>query len=224
VTNQIELFNSGRRKLDNFRRVIFRCALSFIKNCLKTNFFVIEKHALSFRLDPHYLEELGTEFTDDLPSQRPFRITFFSGRRGSGFHIGFSDIARGGWRTIITQSIDDYVNNASTLFKENYVLAHTQHLKNKDIYEGGSKMVSILNVDIRTTHEQRDQYLYKLQHAFANAFLDLFVTNENGQALDPRVVDYYGQEEPIELGPDENTHNVMIERLLGRFNHSTICC
>jgi len=205
VTNLVENFNSGRRILDNLRRVVFRCALSFIKNCLKSNFFVIEKHALSFRLDPHYLEELGPDFTDDLPAQRPFRITFFSGRRGSGFHIGFSDIARGGWRTVITQSSDDYSNNASTLFKENYVLAHTQHLKNKDIYEGGSKMVAILNIDPRTTHEQRDQYLYKMQHAFANAFLDL--------AKDPRVVDYYGQEEPIELGPDENMHNIMIERM-----------
>ncbi len=213
VTELVENFNSGRRILDNFRRVVFRCALSFIKNCLKSNFFVIEKHALSFRLDPHYLEELGPDFTDDLPAQRPFRITFFSGRRGSGFHIGFSDIARGGWRTVITQSIDDYANNASTLFKENYVLAHTQHLKNKDIYEGGSKMVAILNIDPRTTHEQRDQYLYKMQHAFANAFLDLFVTDENGKAKDPRVVDYYGQEEPIELGPDENMHNIMIERM-----------
>jgi len=213
VTELVDNFNSGRRILDNLRRVIFQCALSFIKNCLKSNFFVIEKHALSFRLNPHYLEELGAEFTDDLPSQRPFRITFFSGRRGSGFHIGFSDIARGGWRTVITQSSDDYANNASTLFKENYVLAHTQHLKNKDIYEGGSKMVAILNIDPRTTHEQRDQYLYKMQHAFANAFLDLFITDENGNANDPRVVDYYGQEEPIELGPDENMHNIMIERM-----------
>lgn len=213
VTDLVENFNSGRRILDDLRRTVFRCALSFIKNCLKTNFFVIEKHALSFRLDPIYLEELGPEFTDDLPAQRPFRITFFSGRRGCGFHIGFSDIARGGWRTVITQSGDDYSNNASTLFKENYVLAHTQHLKNKDIYEGGSKMVAILNIDPRTTEEQRDQYLYKLQHAFANAFLDLFVTDETGKAKDARVVDYYGQEEPIELGPDENMHNIMIERM-----------
>lgn len=213
VTDLVENFNSGRRILDNARRTVFQCALSFIKNCLKTNFFVIEKHALGFRLAPQYLEELDPEYTDDLPAQRPFRITFFSGRRGSGFHIGFSDIARGGWRTVITQSSDDYANNASTLFKENYVLAHTQHLKNKDIYEGGSKMVAILNIDPRTTAEQRDQYLYKLQHAFANAFLDLFVTDKSGKARDPRVVDYYGQEEPIELGPDENMHNVMIERM-----------
>ncbi|MEM7259528.1 MAG: NAD-glutamate dehydrogenase domain-containing protein, partial [Pseudomonadota bacterium] len=162
---------------------------------------------------PAYLEELDTGYTDDLPAERPFRITFFSGRRGCGYHIGFSDIARGGWRTVITQNSDDYANNAATLFKENYVLAHTQHLKNKDIYEGGSKMVAILNIDPRTTGQQRDQYLYKLQHAFANAFLDLFVTDSTGHTKDSRVVDYYGQEEPIELGPDENMHNEMIERI-----------
>ncbi len=213
VRELVDNFNSGRRIIDNLRRVVFRCALSFISNCLKTNFFVIEKHALSFRLDPAYLEELDSNLTENLPTERPFRITFFSGRRGSGFHIGFSDIARGGWRTVITQSDDDYANNASTLFKENYVLAHTQHLKNKDIYEGGSKMVAILNIDPRTTSEQREQYLYKLQQAFANAFLDLFVTDDTGRAKDPRVVDYYGQAEPIELGPDENMHNVMIERM-----------
>ncbi|HPY40418.1 MAG TPA: NAD-glutamate dehydrogenase, partial [Thiolinea sp.] len=143
--NKIDNFNTGRRFLDETRRVIFRCAMSFITNCLKTNFFVDEKHALAFRLDPVYLEELGDDFTADLPKERPFRITFFAGRSGSGYHIGFSDIARGGWRTLMTQGHDDYTNSANTLFRENYVLAHTQHLKNKDIYEGGSKMVSILN-------------------------------------------------------------------------------
>lgn len=206
----VESFNSGRKVLDNYRRTIFHCATSFIRYCLKTNFFVPEKHALAFRLDPKYLETLEPHFIQDLPADRPFRITYFSGRRGSGYHIGFSDIARGGWRTLITQSRDDYITSASTIFKENYVLAHTQHLKNKDIYEGGSKMVAILNIDPRSTAEQRQQYLYKLQFGFINAFLDLYIT-ENGSAKDTRVVDYYGQDEPIELGPDENMHNVMIE-------------
>ena len=206
----VESFNSGRRVLDNYRRVIFSCAVSFIRFCLKTNFFVPEKHALAFRLDPKYLETLEPHFIDDLPTDRPFRITYFSGRRGSGYHIGFSDIARGGWRTLITQSRDDYTTSASSIFKENYVLAHTQHLKNKDIYEGGSKMVAILNIDSRSTAEQSQQYLYKLQYGFINAFLDLFIT-EDRIAKDTRVVDYYRQDEPIELGPDENMHNVMIE-------------
>lgn len=208
--DMVENFNSGRRFLDETRRIIFGCTLSFIRHCLKTNFFVNEKHALAFRLDPAYLDELAAEFTSDLPAERPFRITFFAGRSGSGYHIGFSDIARGGWRTLMTQGHDDYINTANTLFRENYVLAHTQHLKNKDIYEGGSKLVAILSTRPDTPRPTVLQYLYKLQFGFTHAFLDLFVT-ENGKAKDPNVVDYYGEDEPIELGPDENMHDVMIE-------------
>lgn len=36
--------------------------------------------------------KLDASFTADLPKDRPFRITF-SGRSGSGYHIGFFDIA-----------------------------------------------------------------------------------------------------------------------------------
>jgi len=210
ATTAVEDFNSGRKYLDKFRRTVFHCALSFIKNTLKTNFYVAEKHALSFRLDPIYLEELEANFTENLPTDRPYRVTFFYGRNGTAYHIGFSDIARGGWRTIITQGRDDYVTSANTMFRENYVLAHTQHLKNKDIYEGGSKMVAVLRANEQDDKETIRQQLYKLQLNFINAFFDLFVT-ENGKAKDPRIIDYYGEDEPIELGPDENMHDEMIE-------------
>ncbi|WP_303720696.1 NAD-glutamate dehydrogenase domain-containing protein [Malonomonas rubra] len=210
TSESIENFNSGRRFLDQYRRTIFRCCLAFIRHTVKTNFFVAEKQALAFRVDPAYLEEIGMEFTADLPTDRPFRISYFSGRFGSGYHIGFSDIARGGWRTLITQGRDDYVTAANTLFRENYVLAHTQHLKNKDIYEGGSKLVAILDAGSNADPEQIKQRLYKLQYGFINAFLDLYVT-ENGVAKHQQVVDYYRDDEPIELGPDENMHDSMVE-------------
>ena len=203
-------YNTGHRWLDEIRRDIYRCCLLFITHALKTNFFVVEKQALAFRLDPAYLRELGRVFTDDLPSVLPFRVTFFYSRYGYGYHIGFSDIARGGWRTIIARTADDAVTAANTLFREVYVLAHTQHLKNKDIYEGGSKMVLILDAaDSPTDQVSR---LYKLQYGTANAFLDIFTT-ENGSVRDSRVVDYYGDDEPIELGPDENMHDTMIEAI-----------
>jgi len=212
VSLAVENFNSGRKFLDNFRRTIFLCAISFTKNTLKTNFYVAEKHALAFRLDPVYLEELDEKFTKDLPTDRPYRITFFYGRNGIAYHIGFSDIARGGWRTIITQGSDNYITSANTMLKENYVLAHTQHLKNKDIYEGGSKMVAVLRASTAENSETIRQKLYKLQFSFINAFFDLFIT-ENGRAKDSRIIDYYGEDEPIELGPDENMHDVMIETI-----------
>jgi glutamate dehydrogenase len=210
---EIEEYNTGHRFLDDFRRTVFRAALAMIRRTLKTNAFVAEKHALAFRLDPRYLDDLGEMFTSGLPPERPFRVTFFFTRNALGFHVGFSDIARGGWRTVITRTWDDMVTAANTLFREVYVLAaHTQHIKNKDIYEGGSKMVTLLYAPGTETRALLDQRLYQAQLAFANAFLDLFVT-QDGKAKDPRVVDYYKEDEPIELGPDENMHDAMIETI-----------
>ncbi len=209
---EIEEYNTGHRLLDDFRRTVFRATLAMIRHTLKTNAFVAEKHALAFRLDPRYLDDLGEMFTSGLPPERPFRVTFFFTRNALGFHVGFSDIARGGWRTVVTRTWDDVVTAANTLFREVYVLAHTQHIKNKDIYEGGSKMVTLLYAAAAPTRALLDQRLYQVQLAFANAFLDLFVT-QNGKARDPRVVDYYGEDEPIELGPDENMHDAMIETI-----------
>ena len=207
-------YNTGHRYLDELRKSIFRCCLTFIIHTLKTNFFVLEKQALAFRLDPAFLADLGPEATADLPQAVPFRVTFFFSRFGCGYHIGFSDIARGGWRTVIARDQDDFITNANTLFRENFVLAHTQHLKNKDIYEGGSKLVTILDAsDLKARIEEEEQWrLYKLQYGVINAFLDIFITT-GGVASNPRVMDYYRQEEPIELGPDENMHDSMIETI-----------
>jgi glutamate dehydrogenase len=207
-------YDTGHRHLDDMRRDVFRCTLAFIRHTLKTNFFVREKQAFAFRIDPAYLADLGPAFVADLPAERPFRVTFFFTRAGFGFHIGFSDIARGGWRTVVCRTGDDFLTNAATLFRENYVLAHTQHLKNKDIYEGGSKLVMIMDAS-GLEKEERDQEtrrLHKLQRGVIDAFLDVFVTRD-GVARHPRVVDYYREDEPIELGPDENMHDDMIEEI-----------
>ena len=212
VTKAVEGHHTGHRRLDELHKTIFRCCLAFIKHTLKTNFFVQRKQALAFRLDPAYLSDLDPSFTADLPADRPFRITFFFGRFGAGYHIGFSDIARGGWRTILSREKHDYALAADHIFREVYVLAHTQHLKNKDIYEGGSKMAVVVNVEGLTSENLINQRMYKLQYGFINAFLDLFIT-EDGSAKDPAIVDYYGEDEPVELGPDENMHDEMIEEI-----------
>ena len=206
----IEGYNTGHRYLDEVRRTILRTCLSFIQRTLKTNFFVPEKHALAFRLDPEILGDLGSSFTSDLPQGRPFRITFFFSRHAVGYHIGFSDIARGGWRTIICKTPDECTTATNSVFKEVYVLAHTQHLKNKDIYEGGSKLTVVMDAVGLDSPALVTQRLYKVQYGILNAFLDLFVT-EKGRAKHPGVVDYYGEDEPIELGPDENMSDAMIE-------------
>ncbi|MBN2034545.1 MAG: NAD-glutamate dehydrogenase, partial [Deltaproteobacteria bacterium] len=208
----IDDYNTGHRYLDDLRKTIFHTALIFIRNTLKTNFFVPEKHALSFRLDPSFLSEMSAECTSDLPEAKPFRITFFFTRHGIGYHIGFSDIARGGWRTIICMNRDEATTNLNSLFREVFVLAHTQHLKNKDIYQGGSKLTVVLDATDLDSPLLVTQRLYKVQYGVINAFLDIFVT-EKGRAKNPDIVDYYGQDEPIELGPDENMHDQMIEQI-----------
>ena len=210
----VEGYNTGHRWLDDIRRSVYRCCLLLTIHTLKTNFFIVEKQALAFRLDPAFLREMGREFTADLPETFPFRVTFFFSRFGAGYHIGFSDIARGGWRTVIARSADDFITAANTLFREVYVLAFTQHLKNKDIYEGGSKLVLALDAsDLdQPGGEAENCRLYKLQYSVANAFLDIFIS-ERGQARDRRIVDYYGDDEPIEIGPDENMHDEMIEAI-----------
>ncbi|MDA8428052.1 MAG: NAD-glutamate dehydrogenase [Geobacteraceae bacterium] len=210
----VEGYTTGHRWLDDIRRAVYRCCFLMIMHALKTNFFVAEKQAMAIRLNPAYLRDMGNEFTGDLPEVLPFRVTFFFSRFGAGYHIGFSDIARGGWRTVIAHTADDYITSANTLFREVYVLAHTQHLKNKDIYEGGSKMVLVLDAsDLEQAGSEAEQCrLYKLQYGVANAFLDIFITKD-GRATNRRVVDYYGDDEPIEIGPDENMHDGMIEAI-----------
>lgn len=204
-------YRTGHGYLDESRRTVFKVCLSFITKTLKTNFFVAEKHALAFRMDPSFMEEPGLEYNTDLPPEIPFRITFFFTRHAVGYHIGFSDIARGGWRTIICRNRNELTTNTNSLFREVFVLAHTQHLKNKDIYQGGSKLTVILDATgFDDTAKQVKELLYKVQYGIINAFLDIFVT-EQGKAKNPLVIDYYGEDEPIELGPDENMHDNMIE-------------
>jgi glutamate dehydrogenase len=215
LQSMIDEYNTGHVILDETRRIMFRVALLFIQYTLKTNFFVTYKKALSFRLEPAYMEYLPQEIINNLPSDLPFRITFFYHRFGSGYHFGFSDIARGGFRTVISRNKDDFVSTMNTIFKEAMVLAHTQHLKNKDIYQGGSKLAVVMRAYDLRDYDRVVNRLYNLQRGIINAFLDIFVTRD-GKPVDSKVVDYYEEGEPIELGPDENMHDSMIAYMAER--------
>ena len=215
IQSLINEYNTGHAPLDETRKIMFNVALLFVRHTLKTNFFVTHKNALSFRLDPGYMEALPRDIRGNLPLDLPFRITFFYHRHGSGYHFGFSDIARGGFRTIIARSKDDFEFTINRILKEAMVLAHTQHLKNKDIYQGGSKIAVVMRAADLKDHEAVTKRLYDFQRAVTDAFLDIFVTH-NGAPADPNVVDYYGEDEPIELGPDENIDDSMIEWIAER--------
>ncbi|KAH3669415.1 hypothetical protein OGAPHI_001536 [Ogataea philodendri] len=168
--------------------LVLRALYSFNKSVLKTNFFVSSKIALSFRLDPSFLPK--TEYP-----QTPFGMFFVVGSDFRGFHIRFRDVARGGIRIVKSRSADNYFTNLKTLFDENYNLASTQQRKNKDIPEGGSKGVILLNLG--AAQDRPKECFTK----YIDSLLDLLIKDPRKET----IVDLYNKPEMLYMGPDENT-------------------
>ena len=218
IEEEIAGINSGLGERDAWAKNIFRAMLTWVECIRKTNFFVADKGALAFRLDPAFMDFFGTiseNYVQAFPADRPFGVFFFYRSNAAGFQIRFSDIARGGWRTVIPRRIPvllesrDLYNAAhDELFREGYVLAHTQHMKNKDIYEGGSKMILLLDTDL--PREKVNPTLWEAQAAVFDAFLSLINCDENGKLREKAIVDALGRREIIEIGPDENMFDTMI--------------
>eukprot|EP01126_Amoeba_proteus_P018499 TRINITY_DN1945_c0_g1_i1.p1 TRINITY_DN1945_c0_g1~~TRINITY_DN1945_c0_g1_i1.p1 ORF type:complete len:488 (+),score=118.95 TRINITY_DN1945_c0_g1_i1:724-2187(+) len=89
------------------------------------------------------------------------------------------------------------MKNMEGQFTENYDLAFTQNMKNKDIPEFGSKGTVLLN------REAQGSVRVSFQKYIAG-LLDLLVKN-----LTYQIVNHYGGEELLFLGPDENTADLM---------------
>ena len=88
-----------------------------------------------------------------------------------------------------------YERNVASAFIENYNLAHTQFKKNKDIPEGGSKGVVLLNYGQSALAE----IAFK---KYIDSLIDLFVANDD-------VLDHFRKPEVIFFGPDEGTAELM---------------
>ncbi|KAF4981942.1 hypothetical protein FZEAL_2336 [Fusarium zealandicum] len=157
---------------------------------LKTNYFTPTKVALSFRLDPSFLPEV--EYPKPL-----YGMFLVISSESRGFHLRFKDISRGGIRIVKSRSKEAYGINARSLFDENYGLASTQQRKNKDIPEGGSKGVILL--DPKQQDRAREAF-----EKYIDSILDLLLPAETPGIKNP-IVDLYGKEEILFLGPDENT-------------------
>jgi glutamate dehydrogenase len=102
---------------------------------------------------------------------------------------------------VAPQGQDQYAAESARTFNEAYSLAFAQQLKNKDIPEGGAKAVVLMEPHPSDTFEP-DQFghnfmVRKCVRAFTDGLLDLTIP-------DPRVVDYFKQDEILYLGPDEN--------------------
>ena len=166
----------------------------FNASVLKTNFYTPTKVALSFRLNPSFLPEV--EYPQPL-----FGMFLVISSEFRGFHLRFRDIARGGIRIVKSRNREAYSINARSLFDENYNLANTQQRKNKDIPEGGSKGVILLDV----------QHQDKVRNAFEkyiDSIMDLLLPPTSPGIKDP-IVDLHGQEEILFMGPDENTADLV---------------
>jgi len=217
IRGDISNINSGVYYNDVIAKNILSGALNFLQMVCKTNFYSAGKAALAFRLCPDFMDffaEVNPVYNAAFPADRPFGVFFFYRGDAVGFQVRFSEIARGGWRTVVPKrnahkldemALFDAANDE--IFREGFVLAHTQHLKNKDIYEGGSKMIMLLNMapgaDFKPT-------LWTAQRAVCEAFVSLINYDEAGQLRDKNIVDYLNMREIIEIGPDENMFDDMI--------------
>ncbi|MBS0615770.1 MAG: NAD-glutamate dehydrogenase [Verrucomicrobia bacterium] len=221
--------DTGNIGNDIRRKNILIQALSFAEHTLKTNFYCKEKTALSFRLDPHYLENVPYERREKFP-EIPFAVFFMKGMYFIGFHIRFRDLARGGLRTVYPAQIEQMLIERNNVFSECYNLAYTQQKKNKDIPEGGAKGVIFLEAfesilkeeemmqrELETTglemsrieekiaqkrQEHRLNYLYSAQRCYIESFITVLQASN--------LIDYYKKPEYVYLGPDENMHDSMI--------------
>ena len=218
IEAEIAGINSGLAERDSWAKNIFRAMLVWVECILKCNFFVADKGALAFRLSPAFMEffaSISPNYVNAFPADRPFGVFFFYRSNAAGFQIRFSDIARGGWRTVIPRRIPGFLESRDLynaahdeIFREGYVLAHTQHMKNKDIYEGGSKMILLLDTDL--PREKVKPTLWEAQAAVFDAFLSLINCDEKGKLREKAIVDALGKREIIEIGPDENMFDTMI--------------
>ncbi len=195
ILSDAGLKNRITKEVSNEHEEMVMTAFRVFNNAvLKTNYFTPTKVALSFRLDPSFLPEF------EYP-RRLHGMFLVISSESRGFHLRFRDIARGGIRIVKSRSKEAYGINARNLFDENYGLASTQQRKNKDIPEGGSKGVILL--DPKQQDKAREAF-----EKYIDSILDLLLPAKTPGIKNP-IVDLYGKQEILFMGPDENTADLV---------------
>lgn len=180
----------ARTAVNEHHEMVMTAFRVFNQAVLKTNFYTPTKVALSFRLNPAFLPE------EEYP-QPLYGMFLVIAAEFRGFHLRFRDIARGGIRIVKSRSHEAYAINARSLFDENYNLANTQQRKNKDIPEGGSKGVILLDIP----HQDKAALAFE---KYIDSIMDLLLPPTSPGIKDP-IVDLHGRQEILFMGPDENT-------------------
>lgn len=234
----IDKLDTGNEENDIRRKNILHQGMNFIHYTLKTNFFLTNYTALSFRLDPQYLDFIPFDRTEKFP-ELPYAIIFIKGMHFFGFHIRFRDLARGGLRTVFPEQLERITTERNNVFAECYNLAYTQQMKNKDIPEGGAKAIiflkpldrleseaAIYRKELQASkenpeeiekkielflQEQKLESLYQAQRAFIDNLLTIVNCDADGTLRAKNVIDYWKRPEYLYLGPDENMHDSMIQ-------------
>ncbi|KAL7542946.1 hypothetical protein ACHAXR_012240 [Thalassiosira sp. AJA248-18] len=164
--------------------------IDIVKHTLKTNIYMNNRYSLGFRLDPKIMASEG---------ETPYGVIFAHGRRFDGYHVRFRDIARGGMRLVTPSSSEQFALESAHQFDEAYGLAYAQQLKNKDIPEGGSKAVVLIDT-VGMSSTTKDFVMRKSVKAFVDTILDLVVDTDETRE---EIVDFLGKKEVLYLGPDE---------------------
>jgi len=100
---------------------------------------------------------------------------------------------------------EQFALESARQFDECYGLSYAQQLKNKDIPEGGSKAVCLMNT-ATLSNDVKNIVMRKSVKAMTDSILDLIVeTEETSQ----KIVDLYGKSEVLYLGPDEQVRLIV---------------
>ena len=184
---RLEIKNEIEMKVDlEDGRTVLDCLVKAVDSIFRTNLHIPTRYGLAFRFNPSFFQH--SERPDE-----PYGIFSVHGRGFQGFHVRFRNIARGGIRAIHPyRSIDQHVREKERLYEEAYNLAFAQQLKNKDIPEGGAKAAILV-------HPTGD--IDESVKGFVDGILDLITPAKETKRY---IVDKYGEEELLYLGPDEN--------------------
>ena len=234
----VDALDTGKENIDQIHKNVLSQIINFVDFALKTNFYRNNKVALSFRMDPAFLDHAPFERKSIFPAL-PYGIFYVKGLCFFGFHVRFKDLARGGLRTVVPKR-KEFINlERNEVFMETYSLSYTQQKKNKDIPEGGAKGVIFLEASKQIELErelyrlelckqkvpkeeaaakikeaaqiERLYYLHQSQRSFVDAMLSLVNCEADGTLRAKDIYSYYHKPEYIYLGPDENMHTEIIQ-------------
>ncbi len=167
--------------------VVLGGMLGFVDAVRLTNAFRRDRAGLAFKIAREALP------AEQFP-HRPYGLFFFSGHQCRGFHVRFRASARGGLRVLLPRNAGAYQRARDGLLREVYDLGWAQQLKNKDIPEGGSKCIALVEPGGDATGAVKQ---------LVDSLLDLILPA--GEV--PEVIGPHGEAREADLiflGPDEN--------------------